>query len=137
MALVPDSSVIVSQALDDEDATYAEAVIEAIASDEAIVPTLFWFELRNALLMGERRQRSTTERTSSFLADIALLPFAVDESPREAVVLDLARSHTLTVYDAAYIELALRKGVALATLDKALIKAAKAVGVTIFKEVSQ
>lgn len=137
MALVPDSSVIVSQAVDDEDATYAEGVIEAIGTDEAIVPTLFWFELRNALVMSERRNRLTSDRTSAFLADVALLPFTVDESPREAVVLDLARRHSLTVYDAAYLELAQRKGVALATLDKALIKAAKAADVTIFKRTAQ
>jgi predicted nucleic acid-binding protein len=133
MALIPDISAILSQALDDEDARYAEAVIQAIASDEAVVPTLFWFELRNALLIGERRSRLTPDRTTAFLADLALLPFAVDESPRETVVLDLARRHSLTVYDAAYLELAQRKNLPLATLDTALIKAAAKCGVKIFQ----
>lgn len=133
MALIPDISAILAQAFDDEDAAYAESVIEAIASDEAVVPTLFWFEIRNALLMGERRTRLTPARTAAFLSDLALLPFVVDDTPREASFFDLARKHTLTIYDATYVELAQRKGLPLATLDHALIKAAKSSGVAIFK----
>jgi len=133
MALIPDVSAILSQALDDEDASYAEAVIESIAADEALVPTLFWFEIRNALLMGERRKRITAERTASFLADLALLPFQVDDLPREGAVFALARRHGLTIYDAAYLELAERKQLPLATIDGALIKAAKKAGVVLFK----
>ena len=133
MALIPDVSAILSQALDDEDASYAEAVIESIAADEALVPTLFWLEIRNALLMGERRKRITAERTTSFLADLALLPFQVDERPREGTVFGLARKHNLTIYDAAYLELAERKKLPLATVDRALIKAAKKAGVVLFK----
>jgi len=132
MALIPDISAILGQALDDEDATYSEAVIEAIAADEAIVPTLFWFEIRNALLMAERRKWLTPNRTHTFLSDLALLPFLVDESPREATVLELARQYALTVYDATYLELAHRKHLPLATLDAAMIRAATPSGVTIF-----
>ena len=132
MALIADVSAILSQAFDDEDAAYAEAVIEAIANDEALVPTLFWFEIRNALLMGERRGRITAERTGQFLSDLALLPFVVDELPRELPAMGLARRHKLTMYDATYLELAQRKNLPLATLDDALIKAATAVGVTVF-----
>ncbi len=137
MALVPDVSAILSQAFDDEDAMYAEAVIEAIAADEALVPSIFWYEIRNALVMGERRKRLTPERTAAFLSDLALLPFGVDDLPREGIVLDLARSHTLTVYDAAYLELAQRKNLPLATLDGALAKAAVNSGVELFKGAAQ
>jgi predicted nucleic acid-binding protein len=132
MALVPDISAILSQALDDEDATYAEAVIDAIGAHEAVVPTLFWYEIRNALVMSERRKRLTPHQTAAFLSDLALLPFVVDESPREAIVLEMAHRHTLTVYDAAYLELAQRKNLPLATRDTALIRAAKGAGATIF-----
>lgn len=107
-------------------------MIEAIAADEAIVPTLFWFEIRNALLMAERRKWLTPNRTHTFLSDLALLPFLVDESPREATVLELARQYALTVYDATYLELAHRKHLPLATLDAAMIRAATPSGVTIF-----
>jgi predicted nucleic acid-binding protein len=133
MALVPDISAIVSQAFDDEDSAYAERVIEAIAGDEAVVPTLFWFEIRNALIMGERRMRTSPDRINAFLSDLSLLPFVVDNLPREPVVFDLARRHLLTVYDAVYLELAQRKNLALATLDGALIKAAENAGVSIFR----
>lgn len=133
MALVPDVSAILALAFDDEDAEYAGRVIEAIAADEAVVPTLFWFEIRNALLMGERRKRLAPDRTTAFLEDLALLPFVVDDVPREGVVMDLSRRHTLTVYDATYLELAQRKSVPLATIDGAMVKAAKAAGVVVFE----
>ncbi|MDZ4756063.1 MAG: type II toxin-antitoxin system VapC family toxin [Phycisphaerae bacterium] len=125
-------SAILSQAFDDEDASYAESVIDAIAGDEAIVPTLFWFEIRNALLVAERRNRIAPDRTIAFLSDLALLPFQVDERPPEAALLEMARKHALTVYDAAYLELAQRKSLSLATLDAGLVRAAKASGVTVF-----
>lgn len=133
MAVVPDVSAILGQALDDEDATFAEAVIAAIARDEAIVPTLFWYEIRNVLVMAERRKRIVSARTTAFLSDLALLPFSVDDLPREASVLDLARRRSLRVYDATYLELAQRIGAPLATLDQALITAAKKEGIALFK----
>ena len=133
MALVPDVSAILSQAFEDEDAAYAELVIEAIAGDEALVPTLFWFEIRNALLMGERRKRITAAQTASFLSDLELLPFVVDDLPREGAVFEFARKYRLTIYDATYLELAERKGLKLATLDDALVKAARKAGVGVFK----
>ena len=133
MPLVPDVSAILSQALDDEDALFGQAVVAAIASGDAIVPTLFWFEIRNALVVAERRKRISVQRTTAFLSDLALLPFTVDEFPREASVLELARRRSLTVYDAAYLELAQRRDIVLATLDDALISAARREGVTLFK----
>lgn len=133
MAVVPDVSAILGQALDDEDATFAESVIAAIAHDEAIVPTLFWYEIRNVLVMAERRKRIAAARTTAFLSDLALLPFSVDDLPREASVLALARRRSLTVYDATYLELAQRHDVPLATLDQALMAAARKEGVALFK----
>lgn len=134
MALVPDASAILSLAFPDEGSGYAVAVIEAIDADQAFVPTLFWFELRNALIIGERRGRITPAQTMAMLSDLGLLPFEVDEMPREDSVFALARGHNLTIYDAAYLELAQRKGLPLATVDKALIKAALAIGVPIWKQ---
>jgi predicted nucleic acid-binding protein len=132
MAIVPDTSAILSLAYDDEDANYAHAVVDAIASDRAVVPTLFWFELRNALVMAERRNRITLHQTAAFLADLSILPFEVDDQPREASVLEFARRHAMTVYDAAYLELAQRKNAPLATVDRALARAALAAGVVIW-----
>lgn len=133
MSVVPDVSAILGRALDDEDATFAESVIAAIARDEALVPTLFWYEIRNVLVMAQRRKRIAASRTTAFLSDLALLPFSVDDLPREASVLDLARRRSLSVYDATYLELAQRRDAPLATLDPALIAAAKKEGVALFK----
>jgi predicted nucleic acid-binding protein len=79
--------------------------------------------------MGERRRRITADQTSAFLADLAILPFEIDDQPRETSVLALARKYKLTAYDAAYLELAQRKNMPLATADRALAKATKAAGV--------
>jgi len=133
MPLVPDPSAIAGLAFPDEDSRPALAVIEAIGADLAIVPTLFWFEIRNILLMGERRKRIAPHQTTLFLANLAVLPFEIDGQPHEAAVLSLARQHTLTVYDAAYLELAQRRNLPLATLDHALMRAAKATGVVVWK----
>lgn len=134
MAIVADSSVIVGLAFEDEVAAYAQRAIDAIAADEGVVPTLFWYEVRNAMIMGERRKRLTPERSTAFLADLALLPLSVDVQPREQIVLDLARRFGLTVYDAVYLELAQRKSVPLATLDRALAVAARGCGVRVFND---
>lgn len=79
--------------------------------------------------MGERRKRITPEDTHLFLARLTGLALLIDRSPDEGALLDLARKHRLTVYDAAYLELAKRKSVALATLDTNLAKAARREGV--------
>ena len=133
MSLVLDVSGVISLAFDDEDSTYAESVLVSPEADRLVVPSLFWFEIRNALLMGERQGRIDQVRTQAFLADLGLLTFTVDHSPDEATVLDLARQHTLTVYDAAYLELAQRLAIPLATSDRELIAAAAQVGVTVWR----
>jgi predicted nucleic acid-binding protein len=133
MALVPDTSAILSLAFPDEDAAYAKAVLDAIDADQAFIPTLFWFEVRNGLVIGERRGRITAKQTTSFLADLSLLPFEIDDQIREATVLSLARQQKLTVYDAAYLELAQRKNLPLATVDQALVRAGKATGVQVWR----
>ena len=132
MGLVPDISAILALAFEDEDAVYAELVLTAIGADEGVVPTLFWFEIRNALLMAERRKRITIDQTAEFLASLAVLPITIDEEPDEQTVLRLARTHTLTVYDAAYLELALRRSLPIATLDADLQQAALAANVAVF-----
>jgi predicted nucleic acid-binding protein len=129
MPLVVDPSAIASLAFPDEDNGPAVALIETMCIDLAVVPTLFWFEIRNILLVGERRSRLTAHQSTLFLSNLAVLPFEIDQQPNEAIVLGLARQHALTVYDASYLELALRRNLSLATLDRALIRAAETTGV--------
>jgi len=131
---VIDASVIASWCFPDEVHPHAGAALRRIASEPAVAPTLLWFELRNVLLMGERRNRLTEAQTARFLKYVGELPIASDYDPDEGVVLGLARSHRLSVYDAAYLELAQRSGLALATLDTALMHVARISGVTLVGE---
>ncbi len=126
MPFVLDASVAVCWAFDDEDHSVAELALERVRTDEARVPSLWWFEVRNTLIVNERRGRLTESDTATFLLGLARLRVTVDRSPNEADVLTLARHRGLTVYDAAYLELARREGAPLATLDAALATAARA-----------
>lgn len=94
-----------------------------------LAPWLFWAELRNILIVGERRGRLPAGAAEEFLEAVAGLGIALDARPAEARVMALARSRGLTVYDALYLELALRRGAELMTLDAALARAAMAEGV--------
>jgi predicted nucleic acid-binding protein len=95
-------------------------------TDAALVPALWWFEVRNTLIMSERRGRITETDTSDFLRALGRLSVTVDYAPDEAAVLALSRRHRLTVYDASYLELAHRENLTLATLDTELLRAARA-----------
>lgn len=118
----------------DEVHPYSVLARERLRTDNAVVPSLWWFELRNALVMGERRGRLTERDTALFLRSIARLAVKVDRVPDEAALLAVARQHRLTVYDAAYLELSLREAVPLAMLDGELSAAARAEGILLVGE---
>jgi predicted nucleic acid-binding protein len=122
---VLDASVVASWCFPDESHSNAEAAFRRIADGAAAAPALLWFEVRNVLLMGERRGRLSEAQTSRFLKYLGELPIEVDREPEETQVLSLARTYRLSVYDAVYLELAQRKALPLATLDRALIDAAR------------
>ncbi|HEY1342434.1 MAG TPA: type II toxin-antitoxin system VapC family toxin [Bryobacteraceae bacterium] len=128
MPFVLDASIPACWALQDEEDSRADAAFERMKSDEAVVPSLWWFEIRNIMVVSERRKRITESDTGLFLRDLAGLRVCVDREPEESVVLRLARTHGLSVYDAAYLELALREAIPLATLDAQLTAAARAEG---------
>jgi predicted nucleic acid-binding protein len=126
VAFILDASIAASWAFPDEDDPRATAAFVRIEVETAHVPALWWFEIRNILVVNERRGRIPEQETRTFLSKLARLPILEDRTPAEAEVLALARRHSLTVYDAAYLELAIRAGRPLATLDRALIRAAQA-----------
>jgi predicted nucleic acid-binding protein len=134
MPFVVDASIAACWALQDEHHSGADLALERIRVDEALVPSLWWFELRNILIMGERRKRITESETATFLRSVSRLPMRTDRLPDETVVLRLARTHKLSVYDASYVELAQREGVPLATLDSEMIKAARAENLTLIAD---
>lgn len=130
MTFVIDASVVLAWAFDEPGPVVAAARAR-LRSEPASAPGLWWYELRNVLVAGERRRRISEHRTAEFLRDLATADMALDHSPDEAAVMTLARRHRLTVYDASYLELALRHGIPLATLDRALAAAPRAEGVTL------
>ncbi len=133
-AFVLDCSVAVSWCFKDEAAPETDALLEQVCEAGALVPAIWYLELGNVLVQAERRTRLTAADTATRLELLAGLPIvADDETPHRAVreVLALARSERLTTYDAAYLELAMRKGLALATRDKALAGAAARAGLQI------
>lgn len=104
----------------------ADAAFERLAHERAVVPALWWVEIRNVLIMGERRRRIDAAATAQFLSDLERMPIEAQGGPVSEVVLALARRHKLTAYDAIYLELAGRLCVPLATLDARLAGAAEA-----------
>lgn len=131
MAIVIDASIVGAWVYSDECDGIADAAVEVLRKDVGLVPALFWFEVRNLLLVGERRKRISTEATIAFLGRLDQLPLLIDTACDGTRVMDLARRHGLTVYDAAYLEVAERHGVRLATLDRTLAAAASATGVAL------
>jgi len=126
MTIVVDASALLCLAFDDEGVPYGSALIDAIHHDGAIAPSILWYELRNALIVNERRGRIQPEMSTAFLALLGQLPIVIRELPADTGVMDLARRFQLSVYDAAYLELAIRERAALASLDGGLQTAARA-----------
>jgi predicted nucleic acid-binding protein len=96
------------------------------------VPVRWPAEVANALLIAVRRGRISQEKANRFLLDLRALPIRLDPESSDAVfdqVFKLAEQYSLTIYDASYLELAIREGLPLATLDNDLRKAARASGV--------
>jgi predicted nucleic acid-binding protein len=103
------------------------------AGDQALVPAFWCSEVLNSLLVGERKGRISADQTRAFLADLSALRPKLDDASLARVFQDvqaLCRQHGLASYDALYVELAMRSGSPLATLDKNQRDAAVAVGVT-------
>lgn len=132
MSLVLDSSVTLAWLYPDEAAPAVLAIFERVIREGAFVPGLWAFEVANSLTMAVRQKRITASDRNDSLTDLASLPIEAD---RETEVhawgetTQLADRHELSIYDAAYLELALRRGLPLATLDGDLSGAARTEGV--------
>jgi len=134
--LVVDASVALAWALPDETSGYADAVLASVEREGLCVPELWEREIANGLAMAYRRKRVTAADEDAFLFALSLLNIDVEESAR---AVDAIRNGTatamrfgLTAYNAAYVDLAARKNLTLATLDSAMRKAAEQSGVAIF-----
>jgi predicted nucleic acid-binding protein len=135
---VIDASVALAWCFEDEGGDVAEAVLEALRTSEAAAASLWPLEVTNGLLTAERRGRIPLEDAKRFTRLLLSLPIMVDPVARRRAfeaTHALARRHGLSAYDAAYLELSVRLGVPLATLDRSLEDAAAAEGVGVFPAV--
>lgn len=130
--LVIDASVTLSWCFEDEVDAIAEQTLSALEAGEGLVPSLWRLEIVNGLVVAERRKRLRANQSDHFLQLLAVLPIRVDDQTSALAVLDLARKTNLSAYDAAYLELALRRDVPLATRDRVLVAAARKAGVRLF-----
>ena len=134
MRFVLDASIAAFWAFEDENHPAAALALERIRTDEVLVPGIWWFEVRNTLVVNERRGRLSEADTAIFLRGLSRLGVTIDRTPEESAVLALARTHRLSFYDASYLELAQREGLPLVTLDHDLRKAARAAGTALLGE---
>ena len=133
--LVLDASITLTWCYPDEQSDFAYRVLDALEHRQAVVPALWAIEIANSLVAGERRQRLTASDIARFFELLHGLSIETDTQTASRALSDtlqLARTHDLSAYDATYLELAMREGLGLATLDGRLERAAKAVGVELF-----
>jgi len=129
MTLVVDASIAAAWFLPDEANLFADKVLQRVASDGALVPDLFWHEMRNVLTLSCRRQRLSRDEVRRSMLRLTQLNLATATSLDGELILALTERHQLTAYDAAYLALAIASKLPLTTLDRQLITAAAREGV--------
>ena len=132
---VLDCSMTMAWCFADEAELRTRSVLASLNVDEAIVPGIWPLEVANVLAVCERRNRLSAAKVAAFVGMLTEYPITVDEQTAKKAfgeVLSLARFHRLTAYDAAYLELALRTGCPLASLDADLNTSATGLGIALF-----
>jgi predicted nucleic acid-binding protein len=132
LSIVLDSSITLAWIFSDETSDAIRQIFESVAGSGAVAPALWRLEVANGLTMALRRKRIDARFRRAALADLTLLDMAIDrhtDARAWAETLELADRFRLTMYDAAYLELAQRRSLPLATLDNELRGAAKSLGV--------
>jgi predicted nucleic acid-binding protein len=133
MPFILDCSVTMTWCFEDEADRYSDGVLAALATNSAVVPALWFLEIVNVLLVGERRGRLRPEDSRRFLEQLGDLPISMDAAIPDAVdLLALGRTHGLSAYDATYLHLAMRERLPIATRDRSLRAAARTARVPTF-----
>ena len=125
---VIDNSVVMTWCFKDEENPYADDILDSLEQATAYVPSIWPLEVGNVLLVAESKKRLSEADSMRFIALLTELPIIIEqESPERMIkeIFALARKHELSSYDASYLNLAMRKGLPIATLDDNLIAAAK------------
>lgn len=129
--IIIDSTIVIANTMPDEKSHYADSVLQLLAEDklQAFVPSIFYLDCTNVLLMAEKSKRINRIQPQEYLEMIVQLPLDVDHLAANAEsisqISQIADNYNLTSYDASYLELAVRKNTPIATLDKKLQIAAK------------
>ena len=132
---VIDNSVVMAWCFEDQTNKYTEAVLERMNSSEAFAPGIWPLEVGNVLLIAERKNILSKSDVVRFLSLVRSLPIFVEQENSSRMLTEivaLAREHRLSAYDASYLDLAMKRGLPLATQDKALAHAAKKCGLSLF-----
>ena len=133
--VIIDASLAAAWCFPDEQTDYTNGVLRAVAQTmTAAAPRLWAYEIRNSVLMGVRRKRLAKSDAQEFLRSIEALHIRLLDPPSYEPIFSLAERYGLTFYDAAYLDLALRKSQPLASLDSELCRAAKQAGVELFRQ---
>lgn len=131
---VVDNSIVMTWCFKDEASTYADAVLDSLSEAIAVVPAIWPLEVVNVLLVAERQKRLREPDSVRFISLLSQLPIVVERAWPERMMKDLlalGRANSLSNYDATYLELAMRQGLPIATLDKKLVEAAKRIEIPI------
>ena len=135
---VPDASATLAWFFEDETSGWTDALLTSLKSgDTAVVPQHWPFEVANAFLVAMRRGRISKDKISRLFGDLLALPIRIDPATGDTTfsqIFACAENYRLTIYDAAYLELAMRERIPLATLDDDLRNAARAAGVPLVHE---
>lgn len=135
-SFVVDNSVVMSWCFKDETNKYADAILDRLVFSTALVPSIWPLEVCNVLLVAERKKRLSEADSIRFLELLNELPISIEQEPAERMmreILALSRENQLSSYDASYLNLAMRRGLPIATLDNSLITAAKRTQVPIIE----
>lgn len=130
---VLDASVAIVWALRDETHPVADLAFSAIQIGSAIVPVIWWYEIRNILIQCERRGRILPDDSDAFLRNLGQLRIEVEALLPSPRIVELARKHNLSVYDASYLALAMREALDVATLDRNLESACRIEAVSLLR----
>ena len=131
---VVDASIAAAWCFKDEATPYTEAVLDAITGPAtAAAPRLFFYETHNLTLMGLRRQRVSQDDAEAFIRLLPALSIIITDPLAYSDVFRLAQHHRLTIYDAAYLELAIRKALPIASRDGDLLRAAGVENITVYQ----
>jgi predicted nucleic acid-binding protein len=133
-AFVLDASVTMAWCFQDEATEGTRLLLERMAEESAAIPPLWFLEVTNVLVQAQRAGRISDAQVAAFVRLLKMLEWEVDQQPPERVfdhLMPLCRRHRISSYDAAYLDLAMRAGIPLATLDSGLREAAAAAGVEV------